>query len=520
MKLAILHYHLNRGGVSRVIANQLLALDAALADGDTCEAAIFHGGRQDGWETDLPERLRAVRLSVRAMPALDYDAVHGLGRAKAADALYGQLAAALGQAGFAPHETVLHVHNHALGKNGALPQVVARLAGEGHATLLQVHDFAEDLRPANYRHLSSGRPPAPWKRWPAVFYPQAAHVHYAVLNGRDHAVLSAAGTDAGRLHLLPNPVTPPAELPPRGEARRRMAEVLSIDPRDRYVVYPVRGIRRKNLGELLLLSALAPPGTVFGTTLPPINPAERPVYERWKQAADDLRLPCRFETGAPGRLSFAENLVAADCLTTTSVAEGFGMVFLEAWLAGRPLVGRDLPEITADFTAAGLRLDWLLPRLAVPLEWIGAERFGRALVRAYREVSAAYGRDGAADLTDALEAKTRDGLVDFADLDEGFQQQVVEMAARSQAHRRRLLHENPGLEGLLSLRTEDAVEVIRANAAKVAEQYSLPASGQRLLGLYQTVASSPRGGRLGPLPHAERILDYFLDLKRFRMIRA
>ena len=48
--------------------------------------------------------------------------------------------------------------------------------------------------------------------------------------------------------------------------------------------------------------------------------------------------------GAPGGLEFFENLAAADAVATTSLAEGFGMVFLEAWLAGRPLVGRDLPS--------------------------------------------------------------------------------------------------------------------------------------------------------------------------------
>ena len=37
----------------------------------------------------------------------------------------------------------------------------------------------------------------------------------------------------------------------------------------------------------------------------------------------------------------------------TSLAEGFGMVFLESWLAECPLLGRDLPEITRDFVEAG-----------------------------------------------------------------------------------------------------------------------------------------------------------------------
>ncbi|NQT17349.1 MAG: hypothetical protein HQ582_31635, partial [Planctomycetes bacterium] len=38
--------------------------------------------------------------------------------------------------------------------------------------------------------------------------------------------------------------------------------------------------------------------------------------------------------------------------------------------------------------------------------------------------------------------------------------------------------------------------------------------------LYERVVSSPRAGRPEPLQHASRILDQFLDLKRFRLIRT
>ena len=111
-----------------------------------------------------------------------------------------------------------------------------------------------------------------------------------------------------------------------------------------------------------------------------------------------MRLPCRFEVGAPGALTFMENLAAADAILTTSLAEGFGMVMLESWLAGRPLLGRDLPEITPDFVRRGLRLDWLRPRLLVPMEWIGRDRFHRAVVEAYRQTLESYGMTPSCDI--------------------------------------------------------------------------------------------------------------------------
>ncbi len=60
-------------------------------------------------------------------------------------------------------------------------------------------------------------------------------------------------------------------------------------------------------------------------------------------------------------------IAKADALITTSVAEGFGLAFLEPWLASKPLVGRNLPEITADFAEHGLDLSALYNCLPVPL---------------------------------------------------------------------------------------------------------------------------------------------------------
>ena len=131
--------------------------------------------------------------------------------------------------------------------------------------------------------------------------------------------------------------------------RRRLSDEFAVSADDRFVLYPVRCIRRKNVGEALLYGKLAPPGTVVGVTLPPLNPVAIPVYARWQQLAAEWELPCRFDVGVAGKLTFAESLAASDLILTTSVAEGFGMVFLESWLASRALVGRDLPEITADF---------------------------------------------------------------------------------------------------------------------------------------------------------------------------
>ena len=512
MNLAILHYHLNRGGVTRVIENQLAALDAVLGPDETWRVAVIHGGRCEGWNEELPERLRRVRLSLVETPLLDYDEVQPRGGRHGPAEVLMELYAALGRLDFQPQQTVLHVHNHSLGKNGRLAEVLPVLAEDGYALLLQIHDFAEDFRPDGYRRIAGVADAGP--------YPQAENIHYAVLNGRDHAIMEEAGTQPGRLHLLPNPVPEMDGLPSKSHARGRLAELFDVDPAGRLLLYPVRGIRRKNLGEALLYSALAPPGTVVGMTLGPLSPTEVPIYQRWKELAGELRLPCLFELGEPGRLSFAENLAAADAILTTSLAEGFGMVFLESWLAGRPLLGRDLPEITPDFTREGVRFDWLRPQLEVPLEWVGAERFCRRVAEAYGRTLQKYNRPQPPDVAEQLRAKTEAGLVDFGDLDEPMQRQVIETVCRSRQNRRRVLDCNRWLEEAFGVKAEGASEVIDHNARAIRRHFSLLPGGRRLLELYARVAASPRDEVPQALPYTGRILDRFLNLARYRPIRS
>ena len=510
MNLAIFHYHLNRGGVTQVIANQLLALDAVLEAAQPWRVALIYGGRRKGWAEDLPQRLANVRLSMHPVAQLDYDPVRTAATGSSPPELHGRLRAVLEDLQFTPRRTVLHLHNHSLGKNRCLGPTVGRLADDGYALLLQIHDFAEDFRPANYRQIVD----------PALLYPQAANVHYAVLNGRDHDVLLDAGVDGGRLHLLPNPVTRIDGLPQRSDARRRLAEQFDVGSDRQFVLYPVRCIRRKNVGEVLLYSALAPPPAVFGLTLAPLNPAEHSVYTMWKELAAELDLPCLFEVGAAGALSFAENLAAADLILTTSLAEGFGMVFLESWLASRPLVGRDLPEITADFARWGVRFEWLRPTLNVPLDWIGRETFCRMVAEAYRRTLVAYDHPQPPRLDEEMLGRTQTGLVDFGQLDETLQQQVIRTVRGSQENRRRVIQSNPWLDDVFSIRPEVASKVIRHNSRAIVDQFSLPPSGRRLLKLYGQLEASPRGQGCQPLDGAGRILDYFLELDRFRLIRT
>ncbi|MBN2218541.1 MAG: hypothetical protein JW719_14290 [Pirellulales bacterium] len=563
MNLAIVHYHLNRGGVARVIENQLLALDAVLDPGEPWRVAILHGGRRHGWNDALAERLRAIDLRLVEVAGLDYDEPADEGSEDnepdrddpmattqvspatrqdnfgapgpdstarkhvhasvdmAPDAhsdtrgngdLVARILGVLGQLGFAPERTVVQIHNHSLGKNVALAAGVGALAGAGYRLLLQIHDFAEDFRPANYRRLAA--------RGAETIYPQAAGIHYAVLNGRDREILRAAGVVDERLHWLPNPVPTLGALPDRTAARQKLESLFGVGPGQRFLLYPIRCIRRKNVGEALLAGVLSPPETVVGLTLAPLNPVEASFHEAWKQTAAQWNLPCRFEVGGPGAMRFEENVSAADAMITTSVAEGFGMVMLESWPAGRAVVGRDLPEITTDFTGAGLRLDWLWDRLSVPVEWVGRERFVEAASEAYRRAVAAYDWPLPDDWRQKLADKTHGGAVDFGDLDETMQRDALRNVLDRADGRKTVFAHNPGLEALLAVDAPAAAATIEHNVGVIERRYSLVPSGRRLAELLLRIVDGPRGGPIAPPPHPERILDGFLDTRRFRMIRG
>ncbi len=516
-KVAIVHYHLDPGGVTKVIFTQLAALEAGLDEG-RIEVLLVYGREQATGPAWLAGPFRHLSVRSARLPELDYDYGHPARSA----GLPQKLQQLLADYGFGPHQCLLHIHNHSLGKNLHMSAAIRRLAQAGYRLLLHIHDFAEDYRPANYRLICERLSGGDLAAVGAELYPQADSIHYAVLNCRDRRILQTAGFASKRVHLLPNPVQSPGTLPDRQPARQRLFELFGVCSSSRYVLYPVRAIRRKNVGEALLWSALAGAGTTFSVSLPTINPAELELYQSWKNLAANLDLPFIFETGVESGLSFVENLAASDLLLTTSVAEGFGLVFLEAWLAGRVLVGRDLPEVTADFREAGLSLCTLQERLLIPLELVGAQQVGQRLVRAYRATLRAYGLEppDSAKLQVEVEKRLAGAEVDFADLDEPLQQAVIARCRNEPSARHAVLELNPWLVKLICADSSQSHELVQRNARVVGERFGLRRSGLRLLAVYSQLLEAESGRRLESPGNAKRILDEFLAFGRFRPVRC
>lgn len=472
MRIAILHFHLRSGGVTRVIE---LAAEALKRRG--LEVLVVSGEPPAG-------RLPPARVAV--VPELAY----GVGPRQAGALRRGVEEACRRRWG--AEADVLHIHNHGLGKNFALPPAVAAWAEQGRAMLLQTHDFAENGRPANYRSLREHLGGAGGLS--RILYPASARIAYGLLNSRDSRKLLAAGMTSA-CELVPNPVAQPAG----GEPVER-----ALFGASRLLVYPTRAIRRKNIGEALLWAALAAKGEKVVLTDAPVSAQDLARHEKWREFAESLGLPVVFDalarTGRPAR----DFLLGADLCLTTSVAEGFGMAFLEPFLAGRPVGGRDLPEITQDFAQAGLDLTGLYPRLEIPAGWLEAGEVEDMVAEAVRSACFAYDIPWSEEaVRQAQNAVCRGGRVDFGRITEDLQARVIAGLCSGRC---------AAAELLPAKLSADASRVAE-NKRVVETEFSLSAYGKKLQGIYQSLTAAPAG----PVAflNARRVLSEFLSFDGF-----
>lgn len=486
MRIAIIHYHLRGGGVTRVVHHIL----SALREGGH-RAVVVTG--------EAPVDPEFPTNNVVVIPALGY---HVAGRQTNMTGLVTDLTQIVEQhLGGPPH--VWHIHNHALGKNIELPLLTQRLAGAGVPILLQMHDFVEDGRPDNYRFLNDRL--GGEKELSTHLYPSGRRVHYATLNQRDHGFLVRAGLDPGRCHLLPNAVHLVANerIPENDDTGAK---------RGRLFLYPTRAIRRKNLGEFILWAALARRGDRFAVTLAPQNPKAKPVYNKWIDVARSRNLPVEFAVGKTSGLSFPALLKQAHAVVTTSVAEGFGLAFLEPWLVQRPLLGRNLAEITREFTAKGVDLDALYDQLLIPLEWVGKEKLCENIRNAYQDVRESYGRASTPNLLQwAADAAIQDDSVDYGRLDEKTQEKVLDILVYSRTARKELSPRQLAVKAA-------SREVCAQNWKNVLRAYSLDEYKAKLLRTYVDVA----GDSAAPPDclDGQELLTQFLAPRRFYLLRA
>lgn len=483
--IVLVHYHLRRGGVTRVIeaAREVLEKQG--------HRVLILSGEEpfDGKRAD----------NVRIIQALNY-------RRTGSSVIASSLADAMRKEArewFGGEPDLWHFHNPTLAKNVLFPTVVRELAEAGERILLQIHDFAEDGRPGNYSQQRSFFDSQ--DSFETTLYPVAKQIHYATINRRDFGFLKNAGLPASNLHVLPNAIS---QMPVSGKPPERpFAKNLLFG------LYPSRGIRRKNIGELLLLAMKFEGQAFFASSLSPENPDWQASHQRWVELVEELGLPVQLGIADSGDYSFSDLVGWSDFIVTTSVAEGFGLSYLEPWTVGRGVLGRDLPEITGDFRTNGLELPDLYSRIEIPLEWIDEKELKQGLEFAMRRSYLAYDAKlpmGAVKQTWKAwtRKRLRKGTVDFGVLHEDFQIEVL----------RKLRSDPESLEQIRipPIRIPDEKEIAAANRV-VEENYSLGSYGARLDAIYDDVLSGGKG-KVSHLP-TSRVLAQFLAPARLNLLR-
>lgn len=486
MIVVIFHCHYERGGVTQVVENHV----RALRENGHCERIILASGdRCSGLSSETLHSVELINLE-----GFDYDSEKlivadlALRQQQMLRELKDQFAAQ----GVSIDQALLHWHNHSLGKNTAVPGVIQSLASEGWRILLQVHDFAEDNRPENYGRLVSAMQAVSKQQVDQYLYPQHALIHYATLTRADAAVLGKIGMTRDRLHCLPNSVAVPQGEPLSKEgAREKVLKALQLPDEARWSLYPVRGIRRKNIGELLLLARWGNDNRYMGLTLRPTTPMEQRSYDRWKYVAAEVSNRTVFDAGESPELTLRQNVSAADYVVSTSVAEGFGMAFLEPWLLGRGVIARRLNTVADDFENGGVDLQSFYHSIPIPgnKSWINEcqREILEAQMQAWRHLPEAFHPRIDRSASEAGET------LDFAKLTP---QRQIKVLRRMENDRGFELAAKEFSRPLVNCLNQDfADSVLESNAEVVTERYGSACIGEALFQLYQQLSKTQSGGK-------------------------
>lgn len=464
MKIVLFHYHLKPGGVTTVIKHQVAALK------NCCDVMILTGEKPDTiW--DVP---------ICVIPELAYN--HNSFSNNQIHITSEQIRKGINET-LGSDCDVLHVHNPILAKNKNLIQILKDLQTKGVNLFLQIHDFAEDGRAAAYS-----------------FDDYPSHCHYGVINSRDYQILLKSGLTPDGLHKISNMIKPFSET-------KKINQALS-----KFTVYPVRAIRRKNIGEAILLSLFLPKDEKMAITLPPNSSKDICSYSDWKYFCKEHNLPVVLEAG--NLYDFTELISSAKRIATTSINEGFGFSFLEPWTANKFLIGRNIPEICVDFTENEINLDHLYNTMNVPLDLFDIENFfnkwKNCIIKNCQLMEHTIDET---EIKTSFESITTNKCIDFGLLSEEYQKDILTHLIKTPSLKEKIITLNPVLKIVSS--NYNPTAIIKTNKNLVITHYTETTYRNKLITIYKKVVQSD----VSQVVDKKTLLRAFFNLNNFSLLK-
>jgi len=290
---------------------------------------------------------------------------------------------------------------------------------------------------------------------------------------------------------------------------------FTFDPQRKILLAPIKTLRRKNVVEsVLLLSALNVQEDRYQllVTLPGSSPADMEYCQAIEEFVKRNQLPVVIgfgekllaggnqrviESGEILRYGLIDLLHLSEAVVTTSIQEGFGYVFHEPWLAGKAVLGRKIPNVTRDFTAAGMQLHHFYDHLLIPRSLLSdiwpkvVEAYQRKVTELRK--SAALAKVSGETLTNQINRdKTyrlhnptgvEEKYIDWADLPWRMQLIVLQEFIDDVGSFPKILWVNEQLEPLRDWYPSDISDIIIQNQRIVKSQYGLAQVIETISGL-------------------------------------
>jgi len=354
MNLIILHYHLRPGGVRRVI--ELAVPSLVRYWPSPIDRIMLAVGEEPDlkWKTHFQRQMPKLAVQFFIEPAFGYISEQNSPPSQIQQQIKMALNRLLNDA--PPANTLIWIHNPAVGRNLLLTRELTSLCtARGLPLMMHHHDWWfdnrwhswEELKRCGLRTLKSVA---------ETIFPEGPCASHFAINQADSTRLE--NRFARKAGWLPNLVTRDA-LPAKTAVRNASTWLhRTIGTAAPVWILPCRFLRRKNIAEALLLTRWLRPDGWLVTTGGVSSAGEKSYFEKIAAAAKRHAWPFRpallagDETNKPG---IAELLAASEAVLLTSIQEGFGLPYLEAAAAERPLIARSLPNIAPDLAQFGFK---------------------------------------------------------------------------------------------------------------------------------------------------------------------